>query len=271
MEGREAAEGNAAMPPMSRAFALLQVLALNGVPLYGVYALGWSWGTVLVLYWCETLLGTFFITLRMILHRRLTHKRGYYRPQLGIKQNDKLFRAFLPEFVAGSLIFNLAHGLFLGVILGLMLKDRPDVAVHLSSLRKGLAAMALIMIGSFAIDCQNLRDRPFAWIRTLAQRSMGRTIVVHLSIVFGMAALMFFDIQQAPFVVFAALKLLLELGGISEAKKTPKEAPAWAAKVGSIVPGGEEGFRKEYRNEVGREEQLAAEDEEEEVGAGSSG
>ncbi|HEV7508484.1 MAG TPA: DUF6498-containing protein [Thermoanaerobaculia bacterium] len=259
-EGPSAASAASAL---SRAFALIQVLALNAVPLYGVYVLGWSWGTVLALYWCETLLGTFFITLRMVLHRRLTHKRGYDRPQLGIKQNDKPFRTFLPEFVAGSLIFNLAHGLFLGVILGLMLKDRPDVAVHLSSLRKGLAAMALIMVGSFALDCQNLRDRPFAWIRALAQRSMGRTIVVHLAIVFGMAGIMFFDIKKAPFAVFAALKLLLDLGGLSAVQKTPKEAPAWAAKIGGIVPGGEEGFRKQYRNEVGREERLAEEDEEE--------
>ncbi|HYX24049.1 MAG TPA: DUF6498-containing protein [Thermoanaerobaculia bacterium] len=74
-----------------RAFALIQVLALNAVPLYGVYAFGWSWGTVLVLYWCETLLGTFFITLRMLLHRRLTHKRGYYRAQLGICGAGPLF------------------------------------------------------------------------------------------------------------------------------------------------------------------------------------
>ncbi|MFY9823439.1 MAG: DUF6498-containing protein [Thermoanaerobaculia bacterium] len=247
----------------SRAFALIQVLALNGVPLYGVYVLGWSWGTVLVLYLCETMLGTFFITLRMLLHRRLTHKRGYERPQLGIKRNDKPFRAFIPEFVIGSLVFNLAHGLFLAVILGLMLKDRPDVAVHFGSLRKGLAAMALITAGSFALDCQNLRDRPFAWIRDLAQRSLGRAIVIHLTIVFGMAGIMFFNIQKAPFAIFAVLKLLFELGSLFGGKKTPKEAPAWAAKIGSIVPGGEEGFRKEYREEVGREERLAAADEEE--------
>jgi hypothetical protein len=253
----------AADPAPSRAFALIQVLALNGVPLYGVYALGWSWGTVLVLYWCETLLGTFFITLRMVLHRRLTHKRGYDRPQLGIKQNDKPFRAFIPEFVTGSLAFNLVHGIFLAAILAFLLQDRPDVAVHLSSLRKGLAAMALIMVGSFALDCQNLRDRPFAWIRALAQRSMGRTIVVHLAIVFGMVGVMFFGLSQAPFIIFAALKLLVELGGVFEGQKTPEEAPAWAAKIGGIVPGGEEGFREQYRQEVGREERLAAADEEE--------
>lgn len=251
-----------AVPAMSRAFALIQVLALNGVPLYGVYALGWSWGTVLVLYWCETLLGTFFITLRMLLHRRLTHERGYDRPQLGIKANGKPFRSFIPEFVTGSLIFNLVHGIFLAAILGFLQQDQPDVAVHFSSLQKGLAAMALIMVGSFALDCQNLRDRPFSWIRDLARRSMGRTIVVHLAIIFGMGGMMVFNLKQAPFVVFAILKLLLELGGLSSGQKTPKEAPACAAKIGSIVPGGEEAFRTEYREEMGREERQAEEDEE---------
>src|SRR4029077_18224711 len=122
----------------------------------------------------------------------------------------KPFGTFLPEFVAGSLIFNLVHGIFLAAILGLMLKERPEGAVHLSSLRKGLAAMALIMVGSFPLDCQNLRDRPFAWILALTQRSMGRTMVVHLTIVFGMFGVMFFDLKQAPFAIFAALKLLLE-------------------------------------------------------------
>lgn len=253
---------------LSRAFALLQVLALNGVTLYGVYRLGWSWGTALVLYWCETLLGTFFITLRMLLHRRLTHKRGYDRPQLGIKQNDKPFNAFVPEFVTGSLGFNLVHGLFLAVILGLMLKDQPAAAIHLRPLGKGLAAIALILIGSFALDCQNLKERPFAWIRDLAQRSIGRTMVVHLAIVFGMFGVMFFDIPQAPFAVFALLKILLELGALSAGRKKPKEAPAWAAKLANLAPGKPKGaFEEQYRKDVLKEERLVEEDEEE-VAAG---
>ncbi|MEA2602046.1 MAG: hypothetical protein QOF89_3038 [Acidobacteriota bacterium] len=251
----------------SRAFALLQVLTLNGVALYGVYFLGWSWGTALVLYWCETVLGTFFIALRMLLHRRLTHKRGYYRPQLGIKQNDKPFKAFVPEFVTGSLGFNLIHGLFLAVILGLMLKDRPDAAVHLSALGKGLAAIALILVGSFALDCQNFKERPFAWIRDLAQRSIGRTMVVHLAIVFGMFGVMFFDIPQAPFAVFALLKILLELGGLSGGWKTPKEAPTWAAKIARLAPGEHKvSFEEQYRKDVLKEERLLEEDEEEMAG-----
>lgn len=247
----------------SRAFALLQVLALNGVTLYGVYRLGWSWGTALVLYWCETVLGTFFITLRMLLHRRLTHKRGYYRAQLGIKQNDKPFTAFVPEFVTGSLGFNLIHGLFLAVILGLMLKDRPDAALDLQALGKGLAAIALILVGSFALDCQNIKERPFAWIRDLAQRSMGRTMVVHLAIVLGMFGVMFFDLPQAPFAVFALLKILLELGGLSGGRKTPREAPAWASRIARLAPGKHEtSFEDQFRKDVVKEERLAEEDEE---------
>jgi hypothetical protein len=247
----------------SRAFALIQVLALNGVTLYGVYFLGWSWGTALILYWCETLLGTFFITLRMLLHRRLTHKRGYYRPQLGIKQNDKPFTAFVPEFVTGSLVFNLVHGIFLAVILGLMLKDQPDAAIHLPAFRKGLAAIALILIGSFALDCQSLKERPFAWIRDLAQRSIGRTMVVHLAIVFGMFGVMFFKLPQAPFAVFALLKILVELGGLSGGWKTPKEAPAWATRLTKLAPGKhKESFEDQYRKDVLKEERLVEEDEE---------
>ena len=247
-----------------RAFALIQILALNGIALYGVYFLGWSWGTALVLYWCETLLGTFFIALRIVLHRRLTHKRGYYRAQLGIKQNDRPFSSFLPEFLTGSLVFNLGHGLFLFVILFMLRQNgETGAALHLAALQKGVTAMALVMLGSFALDCQNLRDRPFAWIRALAQRSMGRTMVVHLAIVLGMFGVMMLKTPRTVFYVFAFFKILFELGGLSAGQKTPEEAPAWAAKIGRLVPGGEEGIRAQYRQEARREEGLAEEDEEE--------
>ena len=205
------------------AFALLQILVLNGVTLYGVYFLGWPWGTALVLYWCETLLGACFIILRMLLHRGLTHKRGYYRGQLGIQKHTKLrtpfgiqnknkpFKSFIPEFVTGSLVFGLVHGVFLGFLIG-ELEDHEITTVDVSAVKKGVAAMALVMVGSFALDCQNLRGRPFAWIRDLAIRSMGRTIVVHLTILLGLFALKVFGLSQFPFILFAVLKILLEIG-----------------------------------------------------------
>jgi len=222
---------------LSRAFALIQVLALNAVPLYGVYVLGWSWGTVLVLYCCETVMGTFFIAFRMILHRRLTHDRRYAYSLLSGGGEKVSFPRALLEFVGMMLFATFVHGLFLGVILGLMLKGQPGTAIELPAIRKGLEAMALIMAGSLALDCQSLRKRPFAWIESLAQRSIGRIAVIQLAIILGGIGIGRYGISKAPFVVFAIVKLLIDLGGLYYAERaTPKLAPvpAPAAKIDRV-------------------------------------
>lgn len=215
-----------------RALALLQVLALNGVPIYGVYVLGWSWGTVLVLYCCETVMGTFFLAFRMILHRQATHDRAYFRSMLGGREK-RTFLYTLLEFVGGMLFATFVQGLFLGAILGLILKGRPDAAVDLPALRKGLEAMALIMLGTFAVDCVNLRRHQFAWIEGMVQRSLGRIVVIQFAILFGMIGIGRF--AKAPFAVFAAVKLLVEVGSLygewekSKARQKTELAAAPAA------------------------------------------
>ena len=116
-------------PPWSP-LPLIRVLVLNAVPLYGVFVAGWSWGTILALYWFESFLGGLFILLRMVVHRDLTRKRGYWRGQLGltVSTNDsqpRAFKSFLPEFLTATLAFNLAHALFLALLLGLSRNDDP--------------------------------------------------------------------------------------------------------------------------------------------------
>jgi hypothetical protein len=220
----------------SRAFALIQVLALNGVPLYGVYVLGWSWGTVLVLYWCETVLGTLFIAFRMIAHWLLTHDPGYSHPLGGTAPGKSRFGAFLFDFTAAYLFASFVHGIFLALILNLILKGRPEAAVDFAMLRKGLLAMALIMTGSLALDCLGLRKRPFEWIRDLAERPIARIVVVQLAILFGMIGINRF--AKAPFVVFALVKLLVELGSLARGQKTlePAPEPIPAAVLGGVDP-----------------------------------
>jgi len=208
---------------LSRAFALIQVLALNGVPLYGVYVLGWSWGTVLVLYLCETVMGALFTGFRMIVHWQLTHDRGYSRPLFGTYAGKSRFGAFLFDFLGAHVFASFVHGIFLALILSLILKGRPEAAVHLEMLRKGLLAMTLIMTGSFALDCLGLRKRSFEWIRDLAERPIGRIVVVQLAILFGMLGITRF--AKAPFAVFAVLKLVVELGSLARGQKTLDPAP----------------------------------------------
>jgi hypothetical protein len=209
---------------LSRAFALIQVLALNAVPLYGVYVLGWSWGTVLVLYLCETVLGALFIGFRMIVHWQLTHDRGYSHPLFGTYAGKSRFGAFLFDFLGAYVFASFVHGIFLAAILSLILKGRPEAAVDFAMLRKGLLAMALIMTGSFALDCLGLRKRPFEWIRDLAERPIGRIVVVQFAILFGMIGINRF--AKAPFAVFAVVKLLIELGSLARGKKTLEPVPA---------------------------------------------
>ena len=60
------------------------------------------------------------------------------------------------------------------------------------------------------------------------------------------------------------MKILLELGGLSMARKKPKEAPAWAAKIARLAPGKQKvSFEDQYRQDVQEEERLMAADEEE--------
>jgi hypothetical protein len=60
-------------------------LLLNAVPAYGIAKLGWSAPTVLVLYWLENLAVALLTTLRIVLHRHWTRKRGHWREQTDIK------------------------------------------------------------------------------------------------------------------------------------------------------------------------------------------
>jgi hypothetical protein len=197
---------------------LVRVLVLNAVPLYGVFRGGWSWGTVLVLYWCESFLGGLLVLARMVVHRRLTGKRGYRRGQLGLTVSTdgsapRTFRSFVAEFLTLTLVFSLAHALFLALLLAFARDQDPGALVERLPLERGVATIALLLLGSFVVDLQGIRDRPFAWMRAMAQAAAGRAFVIHATVIAGMLAQIFLRNPHVTFRIFAVLKLLLELGG----------------------------------------------------------
>ena len=51
----------------------------------------------------------------------------------------------------------------------------PGAAIHAADLKRGAIVIALLLFGGFILDLQGIRDRPFAWIRAMAQFAMGRT------------------------------------------------------------------------------------------------
>jgi hypothetical protein len=257
---------------------LLRVLGLNAVPVGGVMLAGWTTGTGLTLYWCETLIGTATNAVRIAQHRRMTGKRGHYRGQLGVEINAgddpparrpargrTKWKSFLAEYLVGSLVFTFAHGLFLAIILGAFLKSWPTR----DEMLWGLAGIALFQVGGLAFDLVSLRDWPFARLKLQVQSAMGRVVLVHLAIIFGMALVFWLDKPGSFFWVFGGLKTLSDVGGLVGAKSgaragvaaSPQAPPKWAKSVvAKIAPG--EDFDLYWQRERERELREAAEDEE---------
>src|SRR3954470_19882916 len=97
---------------LQMALAACQNLIFAG----GVVFRGWSPATALTLYWCENLVGSLLLAGRIALHRRLTRKRGHYRPQINARDGEDRGvqgQSFLSEFATLSLAFCLVHGIFL--------------------------------------------------------------------------------------------------------------------------------------------------------------
>jgi hypothetical protein len=250
---------------------LLFVLLVNAVPLYGVKNLGWSASTVVVLYWAENLLIAFFTCARIALHRRLTRKRGHWRKgQLGTKVNDKPSTAGLfGEYAAMAFVFTLAHGIFVFAFTAIAASnhtDDPRWTFDAAQFRQGVQWMALALVADFLVDAAGMRQRSFAWIRAYVDRRMGRVIIMHLAIIFGMWGMMATESPFAVLYVLIGLKTLWDLVASNAGAKAdtlPEEPPAWALKLAAQQHGRSiEAQRADWKRSVEEQKRRAVEDEE---------
>jgi hypothetical protein len=254
---------------------LLFVLLVNAVPLYGVKELGWSASTVVVLYWFENLLIAFFTCARIALHRKLTRKRGHWRQgQLGTKVNNQPSTAgLLGEYATMAFVFTFAHGIFVGafVLIGAENHgDDPHWAFSRVQFWQGAELMALALIADFIVDALAMRGRSFAWIRTYVDQRMGRVIIMHLAIIFGMWGMMATESPFAVLYVLIGLKTLWDLASTNASAKAaaalPDQPPAWALKLADSVAKKDGGAKKMARDwEQQRENMIRAAREDEEV------
>ncbi len=222
---------------------VLQVLGVNAVPVLGVLVGGWSTATALVLYWFENLLSTLLVALRVVRHRRLTRKRGHWMATLSATSNRARGGAgkkseakpdFLRDFLGISLIFTLAHGVFLGAIVFLMLPESyPEAAiVDVTALWHGLLVVAGFLVVGTLMDLTGIADRPFSWVKGMADRVLGR-VVVHLTIVLGMWTMAWLDGPRGLFLVFAAFKTLVDVSTLatSPSEVAPEKPPGWIVAI----------------------------------------
>lgn len=261
-----------------RLIACLMVLAVNAVPVVGVLQHGWSVASVLVLYWFENLLVAVCTCIRIAVHRRFSRKRGHWRDgQLGVSSNGKPVRGgLLTEYATGAFVFTLAHGVFVAVIVFALGQEQQDEAMWRFSLQQvgfGALVIAAMLALDLVFDLATIRSRSYAWMQDQARRRMGRVVILHLVIIFGMMAVVITDSPLGIFYLLVGLKTLSELGsaaagdgaaGEPPADGIPEEPPAWVLKLADRMgkhKGGAEAFRAKWKQDRLAERQRSRDDE----------
>jgi hypothetical protein len=218
--------------------SLITALGLNAVPAAGWFFGEWSAGTMLVLYWLETLIGTLLVGVRIVIHRRVRPSKGHWNYQApeGQQQQQKQTSnrsSYLSAFLVPALVFTFAHGVFLAALGGMMIAKKnlsPEIRIDSHNLLAGVIGILLFQVIDFVVDLIWLRTRPFAWIERLGQVSLSRVIIIHLTIIGGMAAVMFTGANRNFFGVFIVLKTMLNLSLVVPQWK-PKTPPAWLSSM----------------------------------------
>jgi hypothetical protein len=214
---------------------LITALGLNAVPAAGWFLGDWSAGTMLVLYWLETLISTLLLGSRIVLHRRFLPSKGHwdYQAPQGQEQQTSRRTTYLSAFLVPALVFTFAHGFFLAVLGWMMIAKKNlsrEIAIEPNNLIAGLIGIAIFQGVDFFLDLVWLRTRPFAWIERLGQQTLARVIVIHLTIIGGMAAVMFTGANRHFFGVFIFLKTLLNCSLVLPQWK-PETPPAWLSNL----------------------------------------
>lgn len=251
---------------------VLWILGVNAIPAWGYFSGRWGAGTALVLYWCENVIGIVLVAFRIAIHRRLTHTAGH---EIGLPGSSvtvdgrPTHGSLLTGFLVTALAFAAAHGIFLAALLAIVPEFRAT-GVDLGRVREVLPPMAFFLFLGFLGDLVGIRRRPFAWIRGMTERVLQRTIVVHLTLLFGMFIAAFFHASRGFVALFVALKLLTDLSSVIP-QWNPETPPAGLVRFLDQFRGaGQESFGDYWRQQRNREEKEER-DEERVVPPGGAG
>ena len=243
------------------ALRFILVLGINAVPALGWFMEGWSAGTALAIYWFENVLASLFVTGRILLHRRFVPCQGHfrYRARAQAKRSGKP-GTFLAAFLVPSLIFSVAHGIFLVVIIFVLTQNGHgrELGLNFHNILQGCGLVSFMLVVDFLADLPGLRTKPFLWIEARGMGNLGRVVLVHLSIVLGMCAVAMTGATRAFFAVFAGLKILADLSGAFP-QWNPGKPPPWLCRIMDRLPNAypgltfEQFWAKDKQDEADRE------------------
>ena len=258
---------------------LLFVLGINAVPFYGAMYLGWSVSTILVLYWVENFMVIAATCVRIVLHRRWTRKCGHWsgaRAEVigGIVSVPGNANAFLTGFLGPSLVFTLAHGIFVFAIVFGMGQNHPGEPMWEFSavqFRQGAVTIGVLIVLDLLRDLTILRQRSFAALKIYVDRRMARVIILHITLIFGMIAIASTASPLALLAILIGLKTLVELsaawfGERPHSDDLPPEPPAWGLKFAAALGNAQgkkvEDLKASWHADYRRQQERSLRDEE---------
>ena len=125
--------------------------------------------------------------------------------------------------------------------------------------------MAAVLVAGFLYDLVGLRQRPFAWIRELAQHAARRVTLIHLALILGF----WFGVSKGglstflgPFVV---LKAMAEVGSVLShlgVRLDGERPPGWLVAAMNRLRGDGADFGEHWQESRARERRLLERDEE---------
>jgi len=199
--------------------ALVYALLMNALPLVEVIVRGRSPSVLLLLYWFETVLLLVTGTIRIVLHRRATRKAGHYASvqtisdhNLGAEGTRRALageNAYLSSFLGITVIFTLAHGVFVLLLLFLF-----DVAGPVSWADARAALVYVICVQSLFLlwDMRSLSTWTFADLtRNVGSVSL-RVLVTQLGLIFGLPVMGMTGSPWGLVGTFVALRAFSDAG-----------------------------------------------------------
>jgi cytochrome b561 len=255
---------------VTRIVHLLTLLAVNAIPVAGWFVVEWSAGTTLVVYWFENVAACLFVSAQVVIHQRLSPRRGHFRYQAPNAKRRASQSSFVQGFLVTSLAFCAAHGLFLGVILFVLNRtgERYLADVDWRSVGFGCASVIVVLAIDFVVDLPGLRHWSFLQIEQTAYRGLGRVIVVHLTLVIGLFAVAITGAPSTLFGVFVVFKTLYALS-TALPQWEPVTAPKWLSRVMNRLPNVHPGQRFEDQWTKDRADEAERRDRNEEPWAGA--
>lgn len=222
------------------------VLAAIAVPLVGWFVGGWSGATTLVVYWAETLAICVFAWARVRAHQRLAPRRGHYRYQAPSSSKGGKPSPFAPGFLLTAGLFSFAHGVFMAAIIFLLYRNgfRDVAEIDWRSVGLGCLSVVGFLLLDFLVDLPTLREWTFRDVELVANRGLSRVVVIHLTLILGLAGVAVTDAPDTLFGVFVVLKALTSLSWALP-QWEPKQPPKWLSRVLNRVPNVHPGERFE--------------------------